>query len=381
MLYLDYAKPVGNGYILNFFADKIEDIQEVSGGKEFVTKNGTNYGVPLASSTVVITYPDKSKKTFVLNGSGEWEESREQAWIATVINLGTKNPDDVSFVKSFNFPTSWEEVSIGTDVFIKLPKTYRKINLVEQNQITSFTISNMKLDDNYKIYPCFIDENGNELDYVLVGKYLSKSSDTCNSVALGDPVEQQISNGRAKARAKGMGYQLMDWRIQKLWQDLLICAMETIDTNHGAGIEVDKLGIYWGEYWQFVDGVGGVDYQSKPWVYSNFPSKYIDNPTSESDGYVITTYVSPESTAVPIKCLGYETSEGAEFFNYPTITSEYGGDDTYYCDWYDVPFAGDGPVLSIVGSKKQGGSGAFNVFIYLWDEPVCVRLCYRPVVA
>lgn len=75
MLYLDYAKPVGNGYILNFFADKVEDIQEVSGGKEFVTKNGTNYGVPLASSTVVITYPDKSKKTFVLNDSGEWEES------------------------------------------------------------------------------------------------------------------------------------------------------------------------------------------------------------------------------------------------------------------------------------------------------------------
>lgn len=84
MLYLDYAKPVGNGYILNFFADKIEDIQEVSGGKEFVTKNGTNYGVPLASSTVVITYPDKSKKTFVLDDSGEWEETNELGKIYNV---------------------------------------------------------------------------------------------------------------------------------------------------------------------------------------------------------------------------------------------------------------------------------------------------------
>ena len=38
MLYLDYAKPIGERYILNFFADKVEDIQEVSNGKSFVTK-------------------------------------------------------------------------------------------------------------------------------------------------------------------------------------------------------------------------------------------------------------------------------------------------------------------------------------------------------
>lgn len=93
MLYLDYAKPVGNGYILNFFADKEEDIQEVSGGKEFVTKNGTNYGVPLASSTVVITYPDKSKKTFVLNGSGEWEESGEAKAQADYAQNDPTQPD------------------------------------------------------------------------------------------------------------------------------------------------------------------------------------------------------------------------------------------------------------------------------------------------
>ena len=60
MLYLDYAKQIGNRYILNLFADSVEDINEISGGKEFITKNGTNYGVPLASSTIVITMPDRS---------------------------------------------------------------------------------------------------------------------------------------------------------------------------------------------------------------------------------------------------------------------------------------------------------------------------------
>ena len=74
MLYLDYAKPVEGGYILNFFADKVEDMGSITGGKEFTTKNGTNYGVPLKGSTVVITAPDKEKKTFVLDENGEWNE-------------------------------------------------------------------------------------------------------------------------------------------------------------------------------------------------------------------------------------------------------------------------------------------------------------------
>lgn len=74
MLYLDYAKPVEGGYILNFFADKVEDMESITGGKEFITKNGMNYGVPLKGSTVVITAPDKEKKTFVLDENGEWNE-------------------------------------------------------------------------------------------------------------------------------------------------------------------------------------------------------------------------------------------------------------------------------------------------------------------
>ena len=74
MLYLDYAKPVGGGYILNFFADSEKDIEEISNGKKFVTLNGTDYGVPMDSSTVVITMPDKTKKTFVME-DGEFVES------------------------------------------------------------------------------------------------------------------------------------------------------------------------------------------------------------------------------------------------------------------------------------------------------------------
>lgn len=88
MLYLDYAKQMQNGYILNFFADDEKDIEEVSGGKEFITRNGLSYGSPLAGSTIVITNPDKTKTTFILNDNGEWKESK----MITVNNAYTGYP-------------------------------------------------------------------------------------------------------------------------------------------------------------------------------------------------------------------------------------------------------------------------------------------------
>ena len=93
MLYLDYAKPIGEGYILNFFADKVEDIQEVSNGKRFVTKNGMDYGVPMASSTVVITMPDKIKKTYILGEDGEWKEGGGSSVQADYAENDSTQPD------------------------------------------------------------------------------------------------------------------------------------------------------------------------------------------------------------------------------------------------------------------------------------------------
>ncbi len=94
MLYLDYAKQMNNGYILNFFADNENDILEVADGKEFITKNGTNYGVPLASSTVVITMPDKSEKTYVLNDEGVWEIGGEKSGTEVEVNVETTDQDE-----------------------------------------------------------------------------------------------------------------------------------------------------------------------------------------------------------------------------------------------------------------------------------------------
>lgn len=93
MLYLDYAKKMDNGYILNFFADSEQDISEVSDGRSFVTKNGSDYGAPLASSTIVVTEPDKTKKTYVLLESGSWELGGSVAGSSVEVNVATTDED------------------------------------------------------------------------------------------------------------------------------------------------------------------------------------------------------------------------------------------------------------------------------------------------
>ena len=119
MLYLDYAKVTPNGYILNFFADKEADLADISNGKRFVTKNGIDYGVPQPSSTVVITMPDKTKKTYVLNEAGEWQEGGVDMDYSKLENapITLANLADKDFVPEAN--TYYEHLGETTKDFIK----------------------------------------------------------------------------------------------------------------------------------------------------------------------------------------------------------------------------------------------------------------------
>lgn len=300
--------------------------------------------------------------------------SNAPLWKASVSNLGAQDPNTVVFnTPADSVPKPWSEVEFNGDVFIKFPKMYKKIVTVTDNQITAFEIANAKLDDDYKLYPCFIDESGNELDYILVGKYMSKSSTTCNSVASGSKVNQTLSNGRTRARARGIGYQLMDWRIQRLWQDLVICTYKKIDINSGSGITTDTLGLEWEKTGNWIDGFCHID---SSWVYSNSPSKYIDSPTALSEGYAsISGYTAPTINEGEIKKLGYDSTQ--PFFNYPSATVSNSSYNTYYCDDYYYS-SGNHPVLAYVG-YSYANFGAFYCYGGDgWSSSYGVRLCYRP---
>lgn len=95
MLYLDYAKPLADGkYILNFFADSVADLESISHGQKFVTKNGTDYGVPQAGSTVIVTSPNSGKTTYVMDAEGIWVVTEDISYSAVVAN-----PSDAATAK------------------------------------------------------------------------------------------------------------------------------------------------------------------------------------------------------------------------------------------------------------------------------------------
>ena len=69
MYYLDYAKKVDDRYVLNFFADSAEDLKDVPTDKPYITRNCTNYGIPLDTSVVTII-EEGTKVNYVLqNGA------------------------------------------------------------------------------------------------------------------------------------------------------------------------------------------------------------------------------------------------------------------------------------------------------------------------
>ena len=310
------------------------------------------------------------------DGSQGLTYSDISVWKATVTNLGAENPNDVVFdVPDDTVEKPWSEVTFNGDTFIRFNKMYRKILTITDNQITSFSISNKKLDDSYEPYPCFIDESGNELDYILVGKYASKSKDTCNSIATGSIEWNTMANGREKARARGAGYQIMDWRIYKLWQDLVICAYKKINITGDSDIIIDALGLDWDCGPQNIDGCCNND---TVWIYSNTPSKYIDSPTISSDGYAAISGYSAPTTGDITKKLGYDSTQ--PFFNYPSEAIEHvvgESTDIYYCSMYNEPDQGNNFLWTVFGMTKS--TNAFSLAAEsTWSVGNSVRLCYRP---
>jgi len=300
----------------------------------------------------------------------------------TVTGLGSSNPSSVTFTKSSGWSDTYETIVKDGDTFKKFPTMWRKVNTTASGQITSWTIATAQIDSSYQVYPCFLAEDGTTvLPYVLMGVSCSNANNVCNSIAgYTGSVSQTISKGRTNARARGIGYQLMDWMIFKLWQDLLCVAMQTINTNSGSEITTDRLGVYWGTYYIWVDGVAR---NSTNWIYSYKPTSYADSPTSSTTNYQQCTYSTPSwssSTSECISKLGYDS--GNPFFNYPNAMVTDSNYASYYCDAvYGSTSTTNSPVFSRVGGAYADGGafvcGAGNA----WSSALGVRLCYRPLSA
>ena len=296
----------------------------------------------------------------------------------TVAGLGSSSPSSVTFTKSAGWSDTYEKVTINGNTFIKFPTMWRKVNNVSNNQITSFTIATAQIDNTYEVYPCFLKEDGvSIMPYVLMGVSCSNSNTVCNSVdGYTGSSTQTIDVGRNNARSLGDGYQIMDWMIFDLWQDLLICKMETINTNSGSGITTDSLGIYWGSNYPWIDGIthNGSD---KTFLFSYKPSKYVNQATVSTDGYQSCGYTYSGTSGQEISKLGYNATH--PFFNYPTATTSNSSYNSYYCDAFYFGTSGTNPVSSSVGNATAN-NGAFRCdAVDGWSGTYGVRLCYRPI--
>ena len=370
---------IEGGYNVNFYVDGVKkNIISVTQGNA-LTSNPflpvkTNYkflGWSETENGTTITYP------YTPTADTDLYAVWQNGYKATVSNLGVSSPSSVNFTKDSGFPTTFEEVTYNGDVFIKIPTMYKKVNTVVDDQITSFTIATGKIDDSYVPYPCFLDENGSLLPYVLMGKYLNNSSSTMQSVANTSPTSLAIGTARTYARNRGNGYQLYDWMFQRLWQDLIIVAMSTINTNNGSGLQTDKFGVYWGTGGIWIDGIC---HNSGVLAVSYKPSKYVDNVTASTDGYTSISYnlTTTTSSKQCISKLGYDPNN--PFVNYPSSTVTNNSYNTYYCDYYYYS-SGSHPFSSRVGDT-YAHYGAFDCYVrFDWPNTYGVRLCYRPLTA
>lgn len=297
----------------------------------------------------------------------------------TVSNLGSSSPSSVLFNKDAGFTPAnlgIEEVTKGTDVFIKIPTMYRKVEATSNGQITAFTIANSKRDSSYEPYSCFVDENGAVLEYILIGKYWNTQANGCVSTGTTTLAPLTLATARGYATAKGSGYQLFDWQMQKLWQDLIICFKATVNTNTGSGWTYDEMGIYWTTTYGNIDGVISIDLA---WYVVNKPSKYylLQTTSPSLSDYIAIGYNCPSSGGSEIKKLGYDSNN--PFFSFPNDELENFDFNTYYCDFL-TNGAGNRLVATRAGGNDRG-SGAFSCLANVSDGSAGNnnRLCYRPV--
>lgn len=290
--------------------------------------------------------------------------------------LGDSTPTNVTFSASANFPSEsalYEEVVKDGSYFAKYTPWYKK-PIFNGAELIGFEISNVKEDDDYKIYDCFLDENGNVLPYILLGQYYCTSTTTASSVS-GTAATMTIGAGRTLCRAKGTGYQQMDGAMFNFWRDLALACSKRVNFNDGSGV-ANYLGLKemtQGGWW-----IDGLTHVNSKYLYCYKPSKYVDQPTSSSDGYDELSYDMPTTNGLCISKLGYDP-------NHPTINMPSAGVsnssfNTYYCDgvYYDT---GNRPCNVTVG-RADADYGLFYLDGHnAWSFALRVRLCWKPSIA
>lgn len=288
------------------------------------------------------------------------------------------------------------------NVFIRIPKFYSRItknaNGTYKHQLSGYRYEGFTT--------LFVDGKGNEIDYVLVGKYeasgsksraYSQSGKTCL-------VNITLPEMRTACKANGEGYQQYDFLIDAILKELFLIEMATTnsqsimygymngnsaavqtgrtdgvktasgsDTSNTDGKHACKYrGIEnpWGNIWKWCDGINFSDEKIyvclDPTAYESdkFTAPYIYMGDRPLDG----NWIKGIDYFDKFPLLGYISSVSG------------GSDSTYYCDYS----WSEGTVLNVGGAWSDGLYGGlwswrgYYVSSYCYSD-VGGRLCYKPL--
>ncbi|MDD4027839.1 MAG: prepilin-type N-terminal cleavage/methylation domain-containing protein, partial [Bacilli bacterium] len=159
------------------------------------------------------------------------------------VGMTYSDPEASNIITSdFDTAEIYSEMTEETDsygnVFIKIPKFYIKKQKLGA-QTWTYQISKVKVDDDYYLPACFVDEATNTvLPYILVGKYLASldgaaylSSSLIRSISGVEQRTQSIGELRNWAKNNGPGYQLIDIHVWDVLQTLFYVEFATLDSQ------------------------------------------------------------------------------------------------------------------------------------------------------
>lgn len=302
------------------------------------------------------------------------------------------------FDNIFNFETVVQD----GNTMIKIPTFYKRFDTITNGQITAFSISKSKVNDDFVPYPCFVKQDGSGavMDYILVSKGKATGTSSKATCVSGESPLVNLTRAqmRTAARANGAGWQQFDWMVLQLLRDLFCVVFATtnsqlIFTGRENESGTATVGGTWniatpcgynkttkqnrffgiedvfGNVYDWCDGVTF----SGATIYSTTNYNHFTDRTSN-----MVNSGSRATSSGYISALTYNAAQ--PFLNYPSAAS--GGETQYYCDyeWYNS----SGVVLLVGGRLGSGVSAG------LWcsggdgdahhsSSGIGGRLVYRPL--
>lgn len=307
------------------------------------------------------------------------------------------------FDRCFPWSDMQEVTDASGNVFIKIPKFYSKITK-NADGTYKHQISGIRYEG---FLTLFVDGVGNELDYILVGKYEGSGSAARVYSKSDATVLVQLSCDafRTGCKANGAGYQQYDFLIDLIIKELWLVEMKTTDSqsimygyanDNSATIatgRTDNVKTPSGSDTSNTDGKHAMKYRGIENLWGNtltwcdgisFSSEKVyvcTDPTSYSAGKTASPYVYQGNRTMSkgyikkVEPLGHNP-----LIQY--ITEVGGNATTYYADYGESTT--DGSVLAVGGDWLDLGQAGLWYWRGSYSPSVAShffggRLCYKPL--